>query len=233
MIQFNDDFVGREPNIISNFCSGDGKQLYDKHLKEQPIDWYYRDNEISYKYNSLGHRCKNIEDIDLDNYILFSGCSYVEGLGLELEKTFPYLVSKELNSDYYNLGLSGSGIDIMTYNLTVWLSTVRKLPKAVIVLWTFEDRFATVSQHSNSLKFNLPRMASGNEAKFMSLGMQVGYFNSRKNLNSKLINQYYKETTVIELEVADLNPYDFARDLSHPGIISNQILAKRICKNFT
>lgn len=228
MIQLNNNFVGREPNTVLNFCSCDSERLYYKNLEEQPDDWYYRDNQISYNHNSLGHRCKNIEDIDLDNYILFSGCSFVEGLGLELEKTFPYLVSTDLNTDYYNLGLSASGIDTMTHNLIVWLNTVKKLPKAVVILWTFEDRFATMSPHSNDLKFNIPRTVRGNEARFLALGTQIGYFNSRRNLNSRLVNQLYRETTIIELEVADLNPYDLARDLKHPGIISHQILAKKV-----
>jgi DNA polymerase III alpha subunit len=60
--------------------------------------------------------CKSInikiEDIDLNNYILFIGCSHTEGIGLELQTTYPYLVSEELKCDYYNLGLGGTGIDV-------------------------------------------------------------------------------------------------------------------------
>ena len=227
MIQYNNNFVGYKPNTVLKFCGSDTERLYYKNLEKQPTDWYYRSNEISYNYNLLGHRCKNIEEIDLSNYILFSGCSYVEGMGLELENTFPYLVSNELKTDYYNLGIGGSGIDIMTHNLVLWLSTVKKLPKAVVILWTHEERFTTLSQTDGRFELNIPHTVDTDKARFMSLGMQIGYFSTRKNLNSRLITQLYKKTNIIELEYNDLVRYDLARDI-HPGIVSHKILAKKI-----
>lgn len=234
MIQFNNDFVGYKPNAVLKFSGSDYEQLYYKNLKEKPADWYYRDVDISYEYNSLGHRCKNIEDIDLDNYILFSGCSYVEGIGLELEKTFPYLVSSELKTDYYNLGIGGSSVDIMAHNLINWLSTVKKLPKAVVILWTYTERFPTPADDGSHdfLKFNLPADGDGNAGRFLSLGVQLGYFITKKNLNSRLVRRLYRDTEIIELEADDLGRYDQARD-THPGIISHEILAKKITKRLT
>jgi hypothetical protein len=228
-MQFNSNFAGYEPNTTIMFSGGEHEQQYQHNLKKQPNNWYYRDIGISYEYNSLGHRSKNIEEIDLDNYILFSGCSYVEGTGLELEKTFPYVVSNELGLDYYNLGLAGSGIDIMAYNLLIWLNTVGKLPKAVVIMWTFEERFTTLSRPNGAgLRFNLPNASDGNAGRFLSLGRQIGYFKAKRNLNSRLVTQHYSKTKIIELGATDLHQYDLARDLMHPGIISNQTLAKKI-----
>jgi hypothetical protein len=231
MINFNNDFLGYKPNTVLKFCGSDTEELYHQNLKTKPADWYYRTADISYEYNSFGHRCKNLNDIDLDNYILFSGCSYVEGIGLELKKTFPHIVSDELGTDYYNLGVGGSGIDVMTYNLVTWFSKVKKLPKAVVIMWTFEERFATWSFPEHRFKFNIPNMTDENTARFMSLGQQLDYFKTKKNLNSRSVKQLYSETNIIELETSALTRYDVARDL-HPGIMSHQILAKKINNAF-
>jgi hypothetical protein len=235
MIHFNGNFVGYKPNTVSKFCGSDNEEKLNKHLKVHTEDWYYRNVDITYNYNKNGHRCKNIEEIDLDNYILFSGCSHVEGVGVELEKSFPYLVADELGIDYYNLGLGGSGIDVMTYNLVSWLNTVKKLPKAVVIMWTYEARFAII--HPNKLTFHLPGNTNPRSGKFMNmtdagrfmgLGNDIDYFNSKKIFNSKMVKSCYSETTLIELETDDFVYYDSARDLMHYGIISQQILAKKI-----
>ena len=73
-------------------CANDTPENLKKNLSKQPADWYYQDKEIYYKWNSTGHRCKEISDIDLSNYILTIGCSHTVGVGLELEKSYPYVL---------------------------------------------------------------------------------------------------------------------------------------------
>ena len=77
------------------------------------------------------------EDIDLDNYILVIGCSQTEGIGLKIEDTYPYLLSKNLNCDYYNLGICGTGIDVLNYNLVTWFTKIKKPPKLLIYIRFF------------------------------------------------------------------------------------------------
>lgn len=227
-MQFNNDFIGYTPNTVLKFCGSDNEDRFNKNLKTQPKDWYYRNVDITYEYNENGHRCKNISEIDLDNYILFSGCSYVEGIGLALENTLPYLMSSELNMDYYNLALGGSGIDTMTYNLIQWFNNVKKLPKAVIIIWSFPTRFLLVEP--KSINFVLPNNSERNLLHFMVMGDKLKYFNSKKILNAKMIRSCYRETKVIELETTDMVRFDLARDLGHYGIVSQHRLAKDIIK---
>ena len=227
-MQFTDGFIGYTPNTTVNFSGGDQELMYINHLKTQPEDWYYRHNEITYEYNSLGHRCKDVEDIDLDNYILFSGCSHVEGIGLELEKTFPYLVADALGIDYYNLALGGSGVDTVSYNLLTWLSKVKKLPKAVLILWPSHIRF--LLQSKDKLEFVYPGTLNENHRRFLVSGDLLGYFESVSELNKKLIQNCYQDTKIIIIESWELEEFDLARDLSHTGIISNGILAKRLIR---
>ena len=60
--------------------------------------------------NFTGERA---QEIILNNYILFTGCSHTKGVGLALEDTYPYLLAQKLNCDYYNLALGGTGQDVM------------------------------------------------------------------------------------------------------------------------
>ena len=100
MLSLNNDFLGYHPKEHNvRFSGTDTSKIFLENLKTQSNDWYYRSNIISYDRNSNGHRCKNIDEIDLNNYILFIGCSHTEGIGLKLEDTYPYLLSNKLECD--------------------------------------------------------------------------------------------------------------------------------------
>lgn len=227
MRKFNNNFIGHNPNVLLKFSGSDNEDRFNKNLKTQPEDWYYRNVDITYDYNENGHRCKNISEIDLDNYILFSGCSHTEGTGLELEKTFPYLVSNTLGMDYYNLSLGGSGIDAMTYNLVTWINTVKKPPKAVVIVWTYEARFLSMHDDDN---VELHQVAGPytDSSRFMTLGQQIGYFASKKELSKRMTRLCYSDSNVIDMDVMDHQKFDLARDLMHSGDMSNKVMAKKI-----
>lgn len=225
-MQFNENFIGYQPNVTVKFSGGDQKLFYEQNLIDQPDDWYYRSTDITYEYNSLGHRCKNIEDIDLDNYLLFSGCSHTEGIGLELEKTFPYLIAERFGMDYYNIALGGSGVDVMTYNLITWMSTVKKPPKAVIILRPVLTRFI-LEDRGVLTPINIST-TNNVQLEFLATGDEVGYFESRRVLSDRLINTCYSDSKIIFADAWELEQFDLARDLAHRGVISNGIFAKRI-----
>ena len=237
MRKFNGDFIGYVTNTSLKFSGSDHEDRFNKHLKTQPKDWYYRNVDITYDYNEYGHRCKNVSEIDLDNYILFCGCSHTEGTGLELEKTFPYLVSKTLGMDYYNLSLGGSGIDVMTYNSVAWSNIVKKPPKAVVIVWTYETIFLSIHDDDN-LTLNLPTVGGGgvarrispvdNTSRFMMLGEDIGYFVSKKKLFQRMVNLSYSDSNIIDMDITSYSSFDSARDLMHSGIMSHQVIAKKI-----
>ena len=123
-------YIGADPDTQNKFIPGDNYDDFQKNCEKMPDDWYYRNVTITYDINRLGFRFKQPEHIDFDNYILFTGCSHTEGVGLELEKSFPYLISTHYKMDYVNLAASGTGIDILEYNLLTWLSKYKK-PKLI------------------------------------------------------------------------------------------------------
>lgn len=227
MIVSNGKFIGHPANHTTKFWGSDKEETYLKNLSKQPNDWYYKSANITYAHNSLGHRCKNIEDIDLDNYLLFTGCSHVEGVGLELEKTFPYIVSESLGMDYYNLAIGGSGNDIMLHNLVAWLSVTKKMPKSLIIMWPQKARFCLKQDISWTL-YNATSAEDYTMRKFMALGDTIGYFDTVQILTEQLINTCYSESKIIQLDSANIDYIDLARDLAHPGVLANIKIANQI-----
>lgn len=230
MRKFNNNFIGHVTNTTLKFSGSDNEDRFNENLKTQREDWYYRNVDITYDYNENGHRCKNISEIDLDNYILFCGCSHTEGTGLELEKTFPYLVSTALGMDYYNLSLGGSGIDVMTYNLVAWINTVKKPPKAAVLVWTYETRFLSI--HDDNVTLHQVAGPYNDLSRFMALGQQTGYFASKKELSKRMVRLCYSDSTIIDMDVMDHQKFDLARDLMHLGEMSNRVIAKKIVDKF-
>ena len=111
------NFIGHSYDKIQHWSGSDSITLLAENLVKMPKDWYYRTHPITYEFNSFGHRSKELNAVDLENYILFTGCSHTEGVGLELSKTYSNIASQNIGSDYYNLGLGSTGIDILMHNL--------------------------------------------------------------------------------------------------------------------
>lgn len=240
MLLLNNDFIGHEPaehNVL--FSGSDTEALYTDNLKSKPPDWYYRTNKISYIRNSNGHRCAEVNDIDLTNYILYVGCSHTEGIGLELEKTYPYILSKSLNCDYYNLGVGGSGIDILLHNLIVWFGTVKSKPKLVIIQWPFWARYARFTREpTNSILHTTPISTVGGTADpTLMEGEGVHFFKTIEHLAKIKIN-YMINVPIFNIGLSNYPSFtnedffifdklDNARDL-HLGIESHDNLASKL-----
>ena len=111
-------------------------QFYNKYLGDH----------LGNDFNSLGHRCREFQDINLRNYILFLGDNIALGLGTPIEETYPYLVSKALNMDYYNLAVFNGGIDATRYNLLTWFAKVKSPPRLIVVSHQFLNSFIVTNQ---------------------------------------------------------------------------------------
>lgn len=236
MISLYKGFFGNDATLTVDFVGSDHENRFKENLTTQSDDWYYRTRKITYSYNSLGHRCKDAKDIDLDNYLLFTGCSHAEGIGLELEKTYSHRVAEMLGCDYYNLALGGSGIDLMTHNLTLWNNYVPKKPKALIMLWPDETRFLTTDK--DSVRLHLVSDRNDKSRRFIVAGLDVNFFNSRKQCSETLIANLYNGCKIIhagwnghpkDLSLS-LGTEDFARDLLHSGTEANEKFAVEIAE---
>lgn len=237
-MKIHHQFIGQdETDCTFNFTPGDREDMYKLNRARLGPDWYYYNKEITYNYNRRGHRCKNIEEIDLDNYILFAGCSHTEGVGLELEKTYPYLLSQYYNCDYYNLSLAGTGIDTVEFNLLTWFTTIKKKPKFVVIQWPDHSRFLGAYPNYPSLIPNGSWMEDENGKKFISSAELSGFYYARKYLSYELITKVV-DVPIVEGTFSSLASYssvnvsirklDLARDMAHSGMKSHQKISEDI-----
>jgi hypothetical protein len=237
-MRFYNDLIGLDDyDKTMPYIGGDSKEQFIENAKTQPIDWYYNNTELEYSLNSQGHRCKNIEDVDKDNYILFTGCSHTLGVGLELEKTYPYLLSTELGMDYYNLAMPGTGMDAVEYNLLTWFFKMNKKPKMVVIQWPDHSRFVEYDSMRNNI---LPQGTWNNQSNFVSFIVNAedsGMFNARKAITNRLIKNVVDVPIITfnfgnqrDYGIYDLNMprLDKARDLSHAGINSHVSFTKTL-----
>jgi len=111
-------------------------------LKKQTMAWYPSDSEqnfleqrehhrkawdkkhFSYGVNRYGFRCREFEDI-IDNYseenrIVFLGCSFTFGIGVDVHDTFAHKVSEKLGKVCINLSVAGAGLDTAFRIYNAW-----------------------------------------------------------------------------------------------------------------
>lgn len=206
-----------ESNLYFRELGSDSESVFLENLKTQPENWIYRNKKICYERNKLGHRCKDIDDLEKD-FILFLGCSITEGVALTLEDTYSFVLAKQLDIDYYNLGIGGSGIDLLSLNLSLWFSKIKKIPKLIVIQWPEVHR-----------RFELED----------SDILLLGPWSKNKNFNNEILgnsfNHYYNvlktitisqieslEIPYVDFDISEIKYLDHARDLKHPGIKSNQ-----------
>lgn len=245
-------FIGHSvSSTILDFYGNDNIPFYEKNVKNLPDDWYYKKNNLTYKFNSLGHRCDEPTEINFNNYILFLGDSHPVGMGLELENTYPYLVSKLLDCSYYNLSVGGTGPEIMYHNLICWLSKYPK-PKYISCYWSDPTRFLTQldTNDNNQIMFSINGRWSEDYpiVDFYKYGELSNYFNTRFLLNLIGIKKYlenynvpYSYVSFLPKEFIDLEKYnikqvhanDKARDNMHAGIESNKQIADYIVSDYS
>jgi hypothetical protein len=206
-----------EHNLYFRELGSDTESNFLQNLKKQPNDWIYRNKKINYLRNNLGHRCKELDKLDND-FILFLGCSITEGVGLAIEDTYPFLLSKKLNLDYYNLGIGGTGIDVLSMNLSLWFSNIKKPPKMIVIQWPEIYRRIEIENKDITL---LGPWSTDDHFKNEILGNSFNhYYNVLKTINISYIN--FLKIPMIDFTNEEIVYLDYARDLKHPGIDSNK-----------
>lgn len=241
---FNENFIGYSVSERDQlwYHGKDSPDNFKINLEKLGPEWYYADKSITYKRNSLGHREKEFLDLDLENYALCIGCSITEGIALELENRYSNLLEKDLSIDVYNLGLGGTGNDVIVYNLLTWLASVPKKPKFIVIQWADVNRFIT-QPIPNSLKLNGVWDNSESVSRFITHGDELNYFNTKSILQRNIVKSIVGSIPTIELLYASglffepkqgdlivLNKrgLDLGRDLVHPGILTHRKWAYQI-----
>jgi len=192
-------------------------------------------DSMIHKFNSNGHRSKNVEDIDTSNYILFAGCSHTAGYGLEVEEIYTHQLAHHLNMDYYNMGVGGSGCDVMFYNVMTWFHKYEHKPKLIVLQWPFQLRYARSHDDKNSDHVQTEGSWSKEDCiNFSILGERIGYFSLRTKLYYNLLNQlnipivnvsFSEYSNKIISDYIEFQDLDKSRDGMHLGPISHSKLS--------
>ena len=232
-----------DPNF--SLIGADSKDHFLNALNTQPNNWIYRTKSVEYKRNSCGHRCKELTE--LNDFILFIGCSLTEGVGLAEEDTYYYQLSKILNLDYYNLGLAGSGPDLLVENLSMWFNNIRRMPKLLVIQWPSPNRFykkfskgltpvgAWIAERYDSVSDEVKK---GTKYDFVDKKVihqfveaaEAGYFEHYNSVLQNIAHNYLKNIGINFIEFTDeeFPKLDVARDLIHPGILSHGKLVENL-----
>lgn len=201
----------------------DTEELYHEHLgipdkraQLEQLNWI--DADITYKFNAQGF-CS--EDFGDRPAAAFFGCSFTLGVGIPLHTRWPTIVSKELGLACYNLGIAGASNDTAFRMAYSWLHKLK--PQLVVFCTTFSHRFEVFAGQGftgRSLQFD------GGTFEHEWMGNPVNC-ELNKAKNKLAVAQLCSEMNIkfIATEVEKLEVIDLARDLSHPGVLSNKKFA--------
>ena len=144
-------------------------------------------NDPSPQFNSNGHRCKEINDLNFQNYILFAGDNPSLGLHKPIEETFPYLISNNLRIDYYNLSIFNGGVDALRYNLLVWLHRFPKKPRFIVASCEFLNSVLISDQNFSFVKpCDFEQEVTHD---LLDSAQKCGFFNFRNMLADRMISR--------------------------------------------
>lgn len=89
----------------------------------------------TYTYNEIGYRGDSTKkNID----ILTVGCSHTEGVGVNDNETWPFLLAQELNMTHINMGFTGRSNDYICR--TVLENIWEYRPRFLLVMYTYPSR---------------------------------------------------------------------------------------------
>lgn len=228
------------------YIGDDSKELFEHNLKVQPMDWVWRDINITYNLNSQGYRCPEWEDCDWNNSVLFIGGSDIFGLGINEDQTVSYHFSKITGIPVINLGVNGIS---STFK---WINTIKLLsydisPKAVVYLWSPPNRTLEFTDDSgvSNKKWGLWVEDEGVGKHWSTHAYQGSQFLRYHMMHVPFLwkcpcVQYtplYSDLPWFKLEESDkLDLIDLARDLNsngkaHPGPESHKSWANRFLRD--
>ena len=138
------------------FISPDDQDTFKYNLEKKSKilldnNWLDSNNnivDIDYRINKQGFRCNHFSN---EEGILFLGCSYTFGVGLHEHQTWAYKVAEKYNTNCWNLGIPGHGIDIHSYFVNCHLKKELPNVKAICILQTPPDRISLLQDRGDEI----------------------------------------------------------------------------------
>jgi hypothetical protein len=209
----------------------------------------YGPNDVSYRLNKWGYRCKEFDEIDHSAFkVLIAGCSNTFGVGLPQELTYGQRLCSRLESEYdlpvelINLGAGGRSTDYITRAL--WQSVPILCPNYVFCLFPDISRreyFLGENQLHYIANFYSPGWEEHAEAFLVLNNYEWDFYSFVKNLSFiELIlrdchwawsSWNFEEFDTSYFDVSRFRPFiahrydDWARDNMHGGALYHGLIA--------
>jgi hypothetical protein len=237
-LNYNDEYK-IDGGFTLNFCPCDTKELFEKNLKTQPNDWYYRTHPVKYTLNSLGYRTKEFEDIDWKESIVIFGCSVIFGIGITDEHTIAYFLEQLSGRPVINMGSGGTSIQSALHNSIILADSKYPTPKAVI--YSFTDLYRFHLYANNAVEHCGHWTDTSDSQKFSNIENIIPF----NLMNIKMIRNLWKNKTIYHeyspfgqeklINTLDTEIYcdtfamdKCARDVGHQGPVSNLQIAEKM-----
>ena len=224
------------------FTSSDSEDLFEKNKNHPKMLSKYLNpnNPLIYSYNSMGYRTKEFSSFRENEFILVMGCSYTEGIGLHEQDIWHSHISQEFNLPIMNLGIGGTGADIVFLNTLQYIKNNYPKPKMVIAQWSGEYRKYFVHQknwiwsHVPSIDHNLVNEEARQDMhwyhnRYVTYDGQQKHDNYKNIMSTKLLWEsqgipylgwgWHDDQPNSDgyLKLVRTKELDKARDMAHPG----------------
>ena len=190
-----------KPLLVSNYVGkeldwyqGDDETNYNTANKP---DWNYYDTKgkLKYKFNTLGYRTKELNNLHMDPYMLVFGCSYTEGVGLYENEIWCSHLAEYLNLDLRNLAKAGTGPDIINFNTQLFKRSGFVKPKLVVIQWPQINRksFGFQDEHGQGIRLEDRNVNKEETKNTMGMRDTEWYLNRYVQETGELVIQSMKD----------------------------------------
>lgn len=238
--------IGDKPGKYFGYT--DSKEVFEQNLKTQSPDWRWRTEKVEYNINSQGYRAPEWNSIDWNNSVLFFGCSYVYGIGINAEQTCPHQLSLLLDNPVVNLGCPGGSPMFQWINTTLLKSHDIK-PKAAIYYWPHPQRVVQLLKDYHAINFTAPMKGRFNEQ--WSSDVQHGieflryckmtvdvlwdcpvlHYNMVKDVCQMIEGLKYMPYSISGKYIDDARDHNIKRGTWHAGPETNKYWAMIVCED--
>lgn len=236
---------------VSDWLPTDTEYFFDKAMRIPEHREYFeklgwdKPGSITYKINSHGFRCDEIEDGA--PYLVALGCSYTAGIGLPIDTIWPELVGKQLGLKVANLSWGGLAADSCFRLAEYWVPRLK--PKLVTMLTPPSSRIELCLDEEAVKGFRnvpvdvyLPGSADINNDGWFLKNWFANEENHRINsTKNKLAVRQLCADLGIPCIILDAETWmtgsreklGYARDLLHGGIPAHQRIAEKMLDDWS
>ena len=190
-----------KPLLVSNYVGKEldwyqGDDITNYKQRNNP-KWNYYDSKgkLKYKFNSLGYRTKEFNNLHMDPYILVFGCSYTEGVGLYDKEIWCSHLAEYLGLDLRNLAKAGTGPDIINFNTQLFKRSGFVKPKLVVIQWPQINRksFGFKDEHGQGIRLEDRNVNKEETTNSMGMRDTEWYLNRYVQETGELVVQSMKD----------------------------------------